>query len=208
MKRWNRRYETNIKRLIAHASEDDIVRGTNWYSDANSLARQMAERYSLSLAKVVGVIAVLSPGSEWNRNIIDAEMLIKSFIGHQTIPTVGVYGKRNIAKAVAILEGARFEDVVDSFNSPKVHAFYHAILNPTTATEVVVDQHMKAVMLHKRGKRGGSAWNEINGVQRHEYPYLAWHIRKIAERAEMSPVSLQAILWLTWKRLSTVQGVA
>lgn len=115
-------------------------------------ACEISTRHNIPDYQAIAVVAILSPGLEWTRNLMDANTLIGAWKNHHSVASVGAYGKRNTSKAIRVLEGERIESIIDSFGSPKVWAFYQSILDPENATIPVIDQHIKAAMVGKRGK--------------------------------------------------------
>jgi len=151
------------------------------------------------LEQAVGVIAALSPGLNWGLNLLQAEEFIREWAkgtrGNK-LPIVGVYGYRNVKKSIRILDGERPLDVL---GGDKVRSFYANILDPT-GMEVTIDRHAKGLALRSNSVKGATA--EADGiVTPAEYPYYAKHYVKIADRLGLIPNQLQAICWVTWRRL-------
>ena len=72
----------NARHIVAKfalATSLEVAQGVAWYSVAYDTAINMAERYGLSADTCAGVIAALSPNNRWERNIIDAENIIKAW---------------------------------------------------------------------------------------------------------------------------------
>lgn len=198
---WNRRIELNILRNCARATPEDTDVGINWYSRALCQAKVIASRYpGVTTVEVVGVISALSPGSTWGRNVLDAEALIDAHAHDQLIPLVGVYGRRNVDKALRILH---HEWPLNVLGGPKVRAFFYNILFPQGDMLVTIDRHMKAIAYNTPATRSGYASsNDLSAVKKSEYEYLAWHYRTIAARYGLIPSQFQAINWLVWKRVN------
>ena len=71
----------NARHIVAKfalATSLEVAQGVAWYSIALATAEYMAEKYGLSADTCAGVIAALSPNNRWERNIIDAENIIKA----------------------------------------------------------------------------------------------------------------------------------
>jgi hypothetical protein len=201
--RWSRRLERNILAVYTRASEYDRAEGLEWYAHAHDEALRIADTYHLSLEAACGVIAAISPGKQWGLNVIDAEALIRAFQsgarGYK-LPALSPYGGANIRKAESILLGSDPLEVLPE-TGPKVRAFYLCILDPRECREVVIDRHAKGLAVNRSGVRGATD-SEFAVVRAgSEYTQLAWHYRVIAERLGLIPHQLQAICWVTWRRL-------
>lgn len=201
MKTKPRRYSIAIeRRLLAaynRANSYDISQGLTWYQTAHDTGVSMAQRYNLSVSQCLGVIAALSPGNEWSRNIQDAETLISYWHAGtrgRKLPVVGTYGRRNRNKAIAILEG---DNPLDVLGGPKVRAFYANMLNPSDPVPVTIDRHAKCCAY-------GLVSPENAIVKPSEYEYIARHFRKAARRVGLVPSTFQAVVWVTWRRLHGV----
>lgn len=200
--KWSKRIERNILTTYNLATKVDHNYGMHWYAIARDEALTIAEKYDVGVDKVVGVIAAISPGLNWGRNLIEAAEVVRAFATGQPTPMVGVYGKGNVAKAVRILKGENAMDVFPVKTSPKVRSFYDNILYPRSGSEVCIDRHAKALAYNYGSERAGRASDDkLSAVRPREYQYLAWHYRVLAGRLGLIPSQLQAICWVTWKRI-------
>ena len=69
----------NIRAVLTLASLTEQADGNSWYPVANSVAISLVDRYEISEAQAIGVIAALSPRNRWERNIQDADALISAY---------------------------------------------------------------------------------------------------------------------------------
>lgn len=67
---------SNLEWILKRATDNQITTGLNWYQAAQDSASEIATRFNLPLTTVLGVIAALSPGLRWERNIEYANKLI------------------------------------------------------------------------------------------------------------------------------------
>lgn len=198
-----------LRRLRAaydNATLAERVSGLDWYRKANSYATDLARRYGYSLAQVTAVIAALSPGAAWEVNMEQAEVLLDHVRQRLKVPTLGVYGRKNVEKAIAALA---LEDPLVLFSGttgPKTRAFYLAILDAVdcvhdAASKVVIDRHAASAALNGRGARGGSSVDVIKPAL---YRWLARHYTKLALEIGIDVWQLQGIVWNSWRK--TVPG--
>lgn len=198
----SKRILRNILACYHRASDTDRREGLYWYETAHNDAVALAERYGISVYQSAGVISALSPTNGWGSNLLDADILISAWRAGKRLPIVGVYGFNNVAKAGSILNGASDGlSVLSQFNQktgPKTWAFYQLIAEPLNSDLVCVDRHAKAIALNCLA-------SDIDGsatVRRSEYAYIARHYVEIARLVELLPHQVQAITWITWRRLS------
>jgi len=196
--RLSKRLLRNILACYHRASDMDRREGLYWYETAHSDAQALADRYGVTVWQAAGVIAALSPGARWGSNLLDADLLMASWRAGKALPAVGVYGARNVAKAGRILHGpGDGASVLLQFNKktgPKTWVFYQLIAEPLDSSLVCIDRHAKAIAVNR-----SAADSDI--VRPSEYEHLADHYRHIAELVGLLPHQVQAITWVTWRRL-------
>lgn len=187
----------NINSIYQLASDAEIADGRSWYRLAYRFSQTLADKHDLSLPVVVGIIAALSPETSWTQNIIDAENLIT--LGDNC--TVSTY-PNNKLKALGILYGDicpidRF--VADSrYNWRKTAAFFQNILRPDDTTTVTIDRHA-ARIAHDYYITADDAIYYSNTVRKYETTAKSYKI--LASDLNILPQQLQAITWLTYRRL-------
>lgn len=200
LKTWSRKFETNILKAYNRATESEREQGMYWYSTAHKDAKAIADRHGVMVSAVAGVIAALSPGLQWGLNLLQADALAAAFAQDTPRPNVGVYGWKNVNKAWEILQG-RHPLAVLPETGPKTRAFYRCVADPEASYAVTVDRHAKCLAHWRLTDR-----DAFSAVRVAEYAYLAWHYRVIAERLGIMPHQLQAITWVTWKRIVVEEG--
>ena len=189
-----------------HLSTDlERSNGKNWYRQAHRAALDLSGPFACGVITAAGVIAALSPNNKWERNLRDAQTLFDTFktLGASATSQVRVctFGA-NKAKALTILKlnQPTTEDVAAILNGQKVRAFYHCILGDTQA--VCVDGHAfsiwagELITTRKTPKISHRLYNQIADDYR-----TAALIISTTDQA-VKPAELQAITWLTHKRLN------
>jgi hypothetical protein len=164
---------------------------------ARETAGRLAGKFHVSLETSAGVIAALSPGRNWTENIYDAETFLAEYskgARGRYLPAVGTYGGKNLRKAERIAAGA---DPLDVLGGPKVRAFYRCIVNPESREDVCIDRHSKCAAY-------GVKTAENSLVKLSEYDHIADHYRRCARQVGVLPNQFQAVVWVTWRRLSGV----
>lgn len=166
-----------------------------WYARANATAGDYADKYNCSVEQACGVIAALSPGRNWDLNLVDADVFIRAWAAGdrgRDLPNVGSYGRRNIQKSARIMQGKPPLDVLGGL---KVRAFYSCMIDPSNAVDVCVDRHAKSAAYGKRLAERQTV------VRKGEFPHLAEHYRKLANSVGVLPHQAQAVVWICWRSL-------
>lgn len=102
----------NLRLWRELATPSDVHAGRDWYPLARKIAGELADAYGQDVETVAGVIAVLSPQTEWMANVRGAEAVLRAYAAGDPMPEPGAvsttyYG--NVRKAWAILQsGASF----------------------------------------------------------------------------------------------------
>lgn len=169
------------------ACGDEIRDGLQWYGVHREWTRELADRTNTPVATVACIVAVLSPQCPWQKNIVCATELLSLGM----VKTAGPYGS-NILKAHKVLEEKITDTRAVMPHGPKVWNFSRNLMGDTEA--VTIDTHMVQLLDHEfvpHGKKVG--WRQYGN-------YLS-PLRELAADLHLRPCDLQAILWLTWKRL-------
>lgn len=171
-------------------SSDSKKIGERWYPEAHETALGLGKLagYKNDTRRIqvgAGILAALSPQTEWGDNIHLAHMLIGT--GYATGQT-----SVNNEKALRILEG---EYPLDILGGRKVVPFYKAIVNPTGDNPTVVDRHASAVYMGRSLQE-----RELNQLQSPViYKRISGAYVHAAKVRGVHPNVLQAQTWLQWR---------
>ena len=178
----------NILNLEISSDCKDI--GERWYPDAHETALGLGKLagYRNDTRRIqvgAGLLAALSPQTEWGDNIHLAHMLIGT--GHAHGQTTA-----NNDKALRILEG---EYPLDVLKGRKVVPFYKAIVNPIGDNPTVVDRHASAVYMGRP-----LIESELCKLQSPViYRRISGAYARAAKLRGVHPNVLQAQAWLQWR---------
>ena len=196
--------EIVAKFTLATSQEEQL--GCDWYPSALKIASRIANKYGLRTEAVAGVIAALSPNNRWERNIVDAEAIIKCWAAGGTrtdILNVKVctYGKMK-AKAVDIL--TRDIPIVEILNGKKIIEFFNCITNPAL-NDVCIDGHAYSVWFGQRltMKEVPAIGKKLRHQIKTDYCDATAFINEELDTA-YTPADIQAITWVTHKRIYNV----
>jgi hypothetical protein len=194
----------HILDMFNRANELEVANGMCWYKVANREARQIQVKSNqgLKLNQICGIIAALSPRNKWLRNLIDAENLAICYDG--TLPSLlnfkaATFGSNKLkAILIASMVNPTDSEVLDVLGGDKVRSFYLNILNPDSGIDVTIDGHAISIALGERIV-GIAAKGRI-------YKHIVDMYIEEANRLKIIPNQLQAITWLTYRRLHKIKG--
>jgi hypothetical protein len=172
----------NILAVFHQAAPSDLW-AVNWYRIAHKEIEDLAGDLGLPVWQVAGIVAALSPRTRWDANLDDARRLVT---GGRPWAL-----KANQAKARRILAG---EDPDKVLSGPKVRSFYQNLTDPEDPQAVTVDIWAYRVW--------SGNWGEIKWVHEPLYGRVAEAYRQAAAEVGLLPSELQAIAWVTIRRLA------
>ena len=202
----------NIDSIIAmyfSSSKVDRVKGKNWYSNAYSIACTLGKKYDVHSNTVSAVISALSPSNKWNRNVEDAEMMLRANaydLDLNDCKPCTYKGQK--AKAIAIItQNLKDDDSLKAILSgQKTKSFYANISTNGKTTDCTIDGHSYNV------------WNgtvttlrDVPNMTPKTYKLIQDDYRKAAmeissitesETGEILTASeIQAITWVAYRRI-------
>ena len=200
----------NAREIVAKftlATSQEVQLGCDWYRSALNIAGRIASKYHIRVEVAAGVIAALSPNNRWERNIIDAEAIIKCWASGGTdedilAVKVCTYTKMQ-EKALAIL---RFDiyhksSITGILNGPKIIEFFNCITNPAL-NDVCIDGHAYSVWFGQRltMKQVPNIGKKLRQQIKTDYVDACAFINDELNES-FTPADIQAITWVTHKRI-------
>lgn len=189
----------HIEALFNGASDTEKIDGGNWYKEANTYAHHLSEMFGIdSPCKVAGIISALSPATNWDRNKVDAHNFIALAINDDAMS--GKYGtyKNNVRKALEIFNlerptKASVGAILRGKTGYKTESFFYNIYD-LDSSEVTIDRH--AIKGANNVYEGGSVALTEKRYRDSEKAY-----QKVAKKYNLKPYQVQAIVWVTYRRL-------
>jgi hypothetical protein len=177
------RYIGNITRAYAQVSSADIQAGIDWYNVAQLTAQSIHPNALIG----AGVLAAMSPRTDWKHNKLYAERVCQHALsGSEYPPPCGTYDRLNKAWTIAHLENPTVAQILAILNGPKTQRFF---LN--------ISGNHKAVTIDIWSKRVATAGKDDSAPKAgHDYDTLEQAFQIVAGRIGMSPRDLQAALWI------------
>jgi len=181
------KFRSNIKSVIAMATPEEYSSGMGWYALAHRQCQAIADHFEVSLSTAVGVVAALSPGVQWEKNLLDAIAILE----HSENAIVSTYPD-NKHKALSIASNGD----TGVLGGSKVTAFYPNILNPHLDNNVTCDRHA-AVAAANWFKE----FNNQKFLKDPKYAVLEAAYFSVARELGIKGHQAQAIAWVAAKRL-------
>ena len=196
-------YVANIKSCYYQALQYPTIAecGLNWYSEAKSIAIKLAIRYHTSIEIACGVIAALSPNNRWQRNLIDADLLLKHWkVGDKLESFKVATYNHNKDKAWQIAHGI---DPLEVLKGEKTRAFYQCLLNPSNSHSVCVDSHAIniALGLQKTIAQTPTLTSDKYGLLVQAYKLATHEINQESLESSVLPLQVQAVTWTLYRVL-------
>ena len=193
----------NILSVYNLATVSDIEQGQSWYARALSFARNLSDQYDIHTHTIVGVIAALSPRNRWERNMQDAESMVKVASSGGTFDDLMQLKvctfKTGKAKAAKILTEnvTNRDDLLATLKGPKLQEFFNCILGDSG--DVCIDGHAYSIWMGERITLANvpSIGKKLRQSIKADYQAAA-HILGV------EPHIVQAITWVAWKRIHGV----
>ena len=192
-------YTRNILRVYDKATSDEVQAGVNWYSEANTNCRAIAEANSLHLNTVVGVVSALSPNNKWQRNLKDAANVVQAHKVGGDAPAVCTYGAmRDKAYRILDEQAVELDHVLDLLNGQKIKAFAECILGHDTC---VIDGHAYNIAHNHRI----NLTDQRVSVGKRIFRELQEMYVRAGKRRGLKGYEMQAVTWTVWRRLHDIK---
>jgi hypothetical protein len=194
----------NIKAIYSLSTIQEKIDGANWYESAHKIALNLADNYGLTLQTAAGVIAALSPRNKWTRNVIDAENLIETFVRdpESAVKIKVCTFNKNKEKALKILRNNQdffTDNTREILSGPKLNEFFNCILG--VEDDVCIDGHAYCIF---NGSR--TSLKDVPSIGVKLRKEIKSDFRKAAAKFNISAAQMQAITWVTWRRIHGVKG--
>ena len=176
------RYIAHITRTYGDVSVKDLKRGIAWYDRAQDTAKAI---HSSALIGA-GVLAALSPRTDWRHNKLYAERVCRyAQDGAEYPPPCSTWSRLEKAWKIAKLENPTAQQILVILRGPKTCRFFRNITGDERAVTIDV--------WSKRIATGGK--DDSAPRPGYDYDTLEQAYQIAAQRLGISPRDLQAALW-------------
>ena len=176
------KYIRCITDAYAEVSLKDLRAGIAWYDRAAQTARAIHPDVLIG----AGVLAALSPRTDWKHNKMYAERVCRYALdGAEYPPPCSTYSRLDKAWRIAQLENPSIPAILAILRGPKTCRFFRNIIGDENAVTIDV--------WSKRIATGGK--DESAPKPGHDYDSLEQAYQIAGARLGISPCHLQAALW-------------
>lgn len=203
-----RTIRANLVRVFESATDDNIADGLEWYGEANSFARDLAQATNLDVVTVAAVIAAMSPRTRWEANKAAAQQFLKDGTRYPGLLVSNYERAKFVLNAGPENALASLQWIGGDESAPKIASFARNILGDTDRVTIdvwatrgaLMSPRAKEVNLDNMLRRAGM------------YEAIAAQYVWLAHRMGITAPQAQAIVWvaLTGKAASerrTMQDV-
>jgi hypothetical protein len=182
----------------------DRQTGAQWYNNAYGVCVTLGEKYGVHSDIVAGVIAALSPNNKWERNVEDAEAMIKAWayeISYDSVAVCSYSANKDKAQTILDLQLNR-EQIVKVLRGNKTIAFFLCIANNGDSDSPCIDGHAYNIW-------NGPVTNlkEVPSMSDKTFRMIQDAYRDAAKLISevtglhYSAAQVQAITWVTYRRI-------
>jgi hypothetical protein len=164
----------NYRKLVAAATDDQVLLAETWYDDAREAAREVADNLSTTLDVGAAIVAAYSPLCTWGDN---KNRALRYSRGEDV---GGVYAS-NIKLLEIRLRGTA------ALTGLKVAAFARAILGDPAAVTIDTWMFRAAWTIREAGRLAPTARDVTICIDA---------LNRVANQSNMSPRDCQALIWI------------
>lgn len=185
------------------ASQSDIEQGQTWYARALTFASKLSRQYDIHIASIVAVIASLSPRNRWERNMQDAESMVKvaaaggKFEDLMSLKVCTFKTGKQKAATILTQNITHRDQLLATLKGPKLQEFFNCILGD--CNDVCIDGHAYSVWVGDR-----IALANVPSIGKKLRQTIKADYREAADILGVGTHIVQAVTWVTWKRIHGV----
>jgi len=191
---------SRLLKVLAQADAIDWEAGTGYYQRLNAVLLALADHYGYTVSSTVAAFVALSPNNDYHKNLRSLATLMYWHLRQRPVTEITTTAFNACRqRAYDFLGGV---DFLGRTKGLKTRAFYRCILEPANRDcPIVVDGHMV------------NAWcGQVNNLKLvatmgFNYAEVERDVRSVADVLEYrmhSPQQIQAVIWLTWKRINRI----
>ena len=151
--------EEKITANILQFYQENVVpanyhEGLGWYQRAYEICVWYSKKYNKPVNVIAGMLAALSPGTNWAQNIVDLENVLNGLQTNKRFDRITVTSyNSNKLKAIAIYSMHTDNEIFKKLKGSskeinKTSSFFLNILQPTNNNYVTIDRHTIKIALN------------------------------------------------------------
>lgn len=196
-----------LYRTYEKSLPDERAEAIASYERYKLICQTIGTRHGYPLEIACGVFSALSPNNDYHGNIRDLETILVNERAGNSLDDfkVATYGN-NKRKAWDIAKGMPVDQAIVA---RKTWNFFNNVLDPANPDFVTVDGHIYwcwrgvagRVNGVRKSQKGNTSLLGTPNISAALYGEIAGDVKGLALALGIVPCQLQAILWITWKRL-------
>jgi len=194
---------SNIIAVYNLATVSDKNQRQSWYARALEFAVRLSDLYNIETTTIVGVIAALSPRNRWERNMQDAESMVKVAASGGNLKDLMNLkvctfktGKEKAARILTENVSDR-EQLLAILKGPKLCEFFNCILGDSG--DVCIDGHAYSIWVGDR-----ITLANVPSIGKKLRANIKADYQEAAQSLGVQPHVVQAITWCAWRRIHGV----
>lgn len=194
----------NLRSVIDRAKPHELIEARRYYDDQRNRIAGVAKTAAgtlhqlISTSAAVGAFCALSPNNSEKINYIALDRAVRVYCRHlladYKIPAYPLARQ----KALQMLSGVYPPDLL---KGRKTLSFYYSTMDPRQNhhRRITVDGHVFSAWVYKRVNIKEVYFSPS------DYDAIERQITQIAGERDELPTTIQALIWLVWRRLNGVQ---
>ena len=198
-----------ITKLFETAEPAEITEGAGWYIQAHEIAKLLSNKFDQPLPKVVGVMAALSPATNWQQNVADTHNLLLAYaegINPQDVVVTTYGGNKDKAIRILKLQSSNYRDIeallLHKSKINKTTCFYLNILFPDNDEVVTIDRHAIRIAL------GNPSEADDVCVTEKRYRAISEAYQIASKKLDINAIALQAVVWCVFRRKQNIAAAS
>jgi thermostable 8-oxoguanine DNA glycosylase len=178
-----------IRKIYNQSTIEEIENGLTWYDDARAFCENNAKLFNIDVFIVAQLTSLFSPKKEWKQNKAEVVRFLKMKLKN-IVPIKGFFVTRATMREAEniLLSGATIPE-----HRIKTFSFAHNI-SYQDSKMVTIDRHAIKICFGKFDSK-----EILITAKRYKEAQKAHEI--LADELGIMPSQLQAIVWVTYKRL-------
>jgi hypothetical protein len=189
----------NLRTLYNKADAIDRLDGCLAYESYHKVIQSFADHYGFPFEATLATFVALSPSNDYFGNLRSLASVLQGVKAGHTAEDITV-STWNHCRNRAVLYAEAKRDFLSTVRGLKIRSFYMNILDPTDPKPVTVDGHISAAW---QGRDDLTMKEAL--VRPTHYEVIAADVRRLAKQEGLLPNQMQAILWLTRKRVLRIK---
>jgi len=192
-----RDYQKNLERAWDMVEDVDFNLGADAYQIYHDTLRGFATAYGTGFMATVEAFVALSPNSDYHGNLRSLSTCLFAHAAGVDFETLSISTYKGCGRrAMTYLDGTA--DFLKTVKGKKITCFRDNILHLDKSKRVTIDGHMIAILTGKNMTMKDANFE----LRKHGYEVLERHVAEFAKYHDLTPSTVQAVLWTSRKRLS------